>query len=45
MPISDVARENQLIAVMTQLLPFVGYPRVLNALTAINDVAPASEEA
>ena len=30
-----------LIAVATQLLPFIGYPRTLNALVAINDVAPA----
>jgi 4-carboxymuconolactone decarboxylase len=30
-----------LIAVATQLLPFIGYPRTLNALAAINDVAPA----
>jgi len=34
-----------LIAVITQLLPFIGYPRVLNALAAIDEVAPASEEA
>ena len=36
---------SMLIAVITQLLPFTGYPRVLNALAAINDVAPAAEEA
>ncbi|MGO9751468.1 MAG: carboxymuconolactone decarboxylase family protein [Solirubrobacteraceae bacterium] len=30
-----------LIAVATQLLPFIDYPRTLNALAAINDVAPA----
>jgi 4-carboxymuconolactone decarboxylase len=36
---------SMLIAVITQLLPFIGYPRVLNALAAIDDVAPASEEA
>ena len=31
-----------LIAVATQLLPFIGYPRTLNALAAINEVALAS---
>ncbi|WP_028660472.1 carboxymuconolactone decarboxylase family protein [Nocardioides insulae] len=30
-----------LIAVITQLLPYVGYPRTLNALRAVDDVAPA----
>jgi 4-carboxymuconolactone decarboxylase len=30
-----------LIDVITQLLPWVGYPRTLNFLTAINEVAPA----
>jgi 4-carboxymuconolactone decarboxylase len=30
-----------LIAVITVLLPFIGYPRTLNALAAINEVAPA----
>jgi 4-carboxymuconolactone decarboxylase len=29
-----------LIDVMTQLLPWVGYPRTLNALAALNEVAP-----
>jgi 4-carboxymuconolactone decarboxylase len=29
-----------LIDVVTQLLPWVGYPRTLNALNAVNDVAP-----
>ncbi len=33
-----------LLAVITQLLPFIGYPRTLNALAAINEVAPASTE-
>jgi 4-carboxymuconolactone decarboxylase len=33
-----------LLAVITQLLPFIGYPRTLNAPAAINDVAPASTE-
>jgi 4-carboxymuconolactone decarboxylase len=31
-----------LIAAATQLLPFIGYPRTLNALAAINEVASAS---
>ena len=30
------------IAVVTQLLPFVGYPRTLNALRVINENAPAT---
>ncbi len=30
-----------LIGVITVLLPFIGYPRTLNALAAINEVAPA----
>jgi 4-carboxymuconolactone decarboxylase len=30
-----------LLAVITQLLPFIGYPRTLNALAAINEIAPA----
>lgn len=34
---------HRLIAVITQLLPFVGYPRTLNALAAINAVAPATQ--
>jgi 4-carboxymuconolactone decarboxylase len=29
-----------LIDVITQLLPWVGYPRTLNALNAVNEVAP-----
>jgi len=32
----------RLIDVVTQLLPFVGYPRTLNALRAIDEVAPAT---
>jgi 4-carboxymuconolactone decarboxylase len=31
-----------LISLVTQLLPFIGYPRTLNALAAINEVAPAT---
>ena len=30
-------------ASLTQLLPFIGYPRTLNALRAINEVAPAQK--
>jgi 4-carboxymuconolactone decarboxylase len=30
-----------LLSVLTQLLPFIGYPRVLNGLTAVNAVALA----
>jgi 4-carboxymuconolactone decarboxylase len=30
-----------LIDVITQLLPWVGYPRTLNALNAVNEVIPA----
>lgn len=31
----------RLIDVATQLLPFIGYPRTLNALRAIDEIAPA----
>ena len=31
----------RLIEVLTQLLPFIGYPRTLNGLRAIDEVAPA----
>lgn len=31
-----------LIEVLTQLLPFIGYPRTLNALRAVDEVIPAS---
>jgi 4-carboxymuconolactone decarboxylase len=33
-----------LISVLTVLLPFIGYPRTLNALAAINETAPAAAE-
>jgi 4-carboxymuconolactone decarboxylase len=33
-----------LISVTTALLPFIGYPRTLNALAAINEIAPAANE-
>jgi 4-carboxymuconolactone decarboxylase len=29
-----------LLAVLTRLLPFIGYPRTLNGLAAVNEVAP-----
>jgi 4-carboxymuconolactone decarboxylase len=32
-----------LLAVATQLLPFIGYPRTLNALRVIDEVAPAQK--
>jgi 4-carboxymuconolactone decarboxylase len=38
----NVGNDRQrLLSVITQLLPFIGYPRTLNALRAINEVAPA----
>jgi 4-carboxymuconolactone decarboxylase len=33
---------SRLIEVVTQLLPFIGYPRSLNAINAINEVVPPS---
>jgi 4-carboxymuconolactone decarboxylase len=32
-----------LLSVATQLLPFIGYPRTLNAIRVIDDVVPATE--
>jgi 4-carboxymuconolactone decarboxylase len=41
----NVGNDRQtLLSVITALLPFIGYPRTLNALAAINEAAPASEE-
>ena len=39
----DAAKEldEKLIDVLTQILPFIGYPRTLNGLAAINEIAPA----
>jgi len=34
-----------LIAVLTGLLPFIGYPRTLNALAAVDAVIPAASDA
>lgn len=31
----------RLLDVIAQLLPYIGYPRTLNALRVINEVAPA----
>jgi len=31
-----------LLGVITQLLPFIGYPRSLNALAVLNEVTGAS---
>lgn len=33
-----------LLGVLTVLVPFIGYPRTLNALAAVNEVAPATTE-
>jgi 4-carboxymuconolactone decarboxylase len=41
----NVGNDRQaLISVITVLLPFIGYPRTLNALAAINAAAPASKD-
>lgn len=41
----NVGNDRQLlIGLITVLLPFIGYPRTLNALAAINEVAPASRK-
>jgi 4-carboxymuconolactone decarboxylase len=41
----NVGNDRQtLISVITALLPFIGYPRTLNALAAINEAVPAPEE-
>ena len=34
----------RLLEVLTQLLPYLGYPRTLNALRCLNDVAPATPD-
>ncbi len=31
-----------LIDVLTQILPFIGYPRTLNGINAVNEIAPAA---
>jgi len=41
----NVGNDRQtLISVLTVLVPFIGYPRTLNALAAINEAAPAARE-
>ena len=32
--------KERLLSVVTQLLPYVGYPRTLNAIRCINEVLP-----
>ncbi|SDP27680.1 4-carboxymuconolactone decarboxylase [Nakamurella panacisegetis] len=34
----------RLLAVLTVLVPFIGYPRTLNALAAINDITPPATD-
>jgi 4-carboxymuconolactone decarboxylase len=34
-----------LLSVLTHLLPFIGYPRTLNGLAALDAVAPADDNA
>lgn len=39
----NVGNDKQtLLAVVTQLLPFIGYPRALNAVASLNEVIPAN---
>jgi 4-carboxymuconolactone decarboxylase len=33
-----------LLDALTQLVPYIGYPRTLNGLAAINEIAPAEEQ-
>jgi 4-carboxymuconolactone decarboxylase len=41
----NVGNDRQtLLSVATQLLPFIGYPRTLNAIRVIDDVIPAPKE-
>lgn len=41
----NVGNDKQtLLSVITQLLPYVGYPRTLNALAVLNEVAPEEKE-
>ena len=41
----NVGNDRQLlIGVITVLVPFIGYPRTLNALAAVNEVALASRK-
>jgi len=37
----NVGNDRQLlINVITQLLPYIGYPRTLNAIACLNEIAP-----
>jgi len=41
----NVGNDRQLlISVITVLLPFIGYPRTLNAVAAVNEAAPATRK-
>ena len=33
-----------LLSVMTQLLPYIGYPRTLNGIRCLNEVLPEDEK-
>lgn len=39
--LNDGNNRARLLDVIAQLLPYIGYPRTLNALRVINEVAPA----
>ena len=36
-------RDGKLLAVVTQLLPYIGYPRSLNAIACLNEVLPEAK--
>ena len=39
---ANIGNDRQtLINLMTQLLPYVGYPRTLNGITCLNEILPA----
>ncbi|WP_267891981.1 hypothetical protein [Helicobacter cynogastricus] len=35
---------HKLIGVVTALIPFIGYPRALNAISAIDAISPAPKD-
>jgi 4-carboxymuconolactone decarboxylase len=35
--------KEKLIAVVTQLLPYIGYPRALSALSCVNEMIPEGQ--
>ena len=37
-------RLKEMVAVLTGMLPYIGFPKTLNALTAINKAYPEDEE-